>query len=250
MTLDGLEQAVRDAVPRRSRVNFVRYADDFIVTGKSTRLLETKVAPAIEAFLAQRGLELSEEKTTTSHIKDGFTFLGQNFRKQGKVLHITPAKEGVLALLRKTGALIRKYVSAPMEALIRKLNQSLRGWGNYHRHVVSMEAFGRIDTYVYEQLWRMLHRRHPKKSKQWLTKKYWSASGRKHVFAVRSKTKEKTSILQVIRLRSIGIKRHIKIKADANPYDPAFGRYFWRRRHKMDSKLHYARSAREARAMA
>lgn len=29
MTLDGLEQAVRSAVPRRSRVNFVRYADDF-----------------------------------------------------------------------------------------------------------------------------------------------------------------------------------------------------------------------------
>jgi len=248
MTLDGLEQAVRAAVPLRSRVNFVRYADDFIVTGKSKRLLETRVAPAIEAFLAKRGLELSEEKTTTSHIKDGFTFLGQNVRKHGKVLHITPAKEGVLALLRKTGALIRKYVSAPIEALFRKLNQTLRGWGNYHRHVVSVEAFRRIDTYVYEQLWRMLHRRHPKKSKNWLTNKYWTASGRKHVFAVRSKTKEKTSILQVIRLTSIGIKRHIKIKADANPYDPEFGSYFWRRRHKKESKLFSALSAREFRA--
>ena len=35
MTLDGLEEAVRRAVPRRSRVNFIRYADDFIITGKS-----------------------------------------------------------------------------------------------------------------------------------------------------------------------------------------------------------------------
>jgi len=30
MTLDGMEQAVFRAVPRRSRVNFIRYADDFI----------------------------------------------------------------------------------------------------------------------------------------------------------------------------------------------------------------------------
>ena len=28
MTLDGLEEVVRNAVPRRSRVNFIRYADD------------------------------------------------------------------------------------------------------------------------------------------------------------------------------------------------------------------------------
>lgn len=35
MTLDGLEQAIHAAVPRRVRVNFIRYADDFIITGKS-----------------------------------------------------------------------------------------------------------------------------------------------------------------------------------------------------------------------
>jgi len=39
LTLDGLEQVVKSAVPRRSRVNFVRYADDFVITGKSKRLL-------------------------------------------------------------------------------------------------------------------------------------------------------------------------------------------------------------------
>ena len=92
LTLDGLEKAVHDAVPRRCRVNFVRYADDFIVTGKSKRLLEEQVKPAVEAFLTERGLSLSEEKTMITHITDGFTFLGQTFRKTGNVLHITPAK--------------------------------------------------------------------------------------------------------------------------------------------------------------
>jgi RNA-directed DNA polymerase len=251
MTLDGLEEAVRSAVPRRSRVNFVRYADDFIITGKSRCLLEERVKPAVEVFLAERGLILSKEKTVITYIKKGCTFLGQTFRKHGRVLHITPSKEGVLALIRKVGALIRKYVSAPMPVLIKKLNETLRGWANYHRHVVASEAFGRIDTYVFEQLWRMIRRRHQNKSKKWLCRKYWTAAGRKHMFAVRAKTqKGKQVVYRVQRVSAIGIRRYIKIKADANPYMPEYARYFWRRRHDKGSKLLGAMSARELRAMA
>jgi len=249
MTLDGLERTVRKAVPRRSRVNFVRYADDFIITGKSKRLLEENVKPAVEAFLESRGLTLSQEKTRITHITDGFEFLGQTFRKNGNVLHITPSKEGVLALLQKVGGLIRKYVSAPMPALIKKLNQTLRGWANYHRHVVASEAFRKVDTYVFEQLWRMLRRRHCKKSKKWLLRKYWTASGLKHVFAVIEKTSKGLRLYQVVRVFAIGIKRYIKIKAEANPYLPEYAGYFYRRRHKLENKLLPALSARNFRAM-
>ena len=77
MTLDGLEKVVYSAVPRRNRVNFIRYADDFIITGKSKFLLEKKVRPAVEKFLEKRGLTLSKEKTMITYIRDGFTFLGQ-----------------------------------------------------------------------------------------------------------------------------------------------------------------------------
>jgi RNA-directed DNA polymerase len=249
MTLDGLEEVVHRAVPRRKRVNFVRYADDFIVTGKSKRLLEESIKPAVEKFLADRGLTLSEEKTKLTHIKDGFTFLGQTFRKYGRKLLIKPAKEGVLALIEKVGTIITKHVSAPMPALIKKLNQTLRGWANYHRHVVAGEAFSRIDTYVFEQLWRMLRRRHQNKSKTWLFKKYWTVSGKKHIFAVKAKTTKKVEkIYQVVRICAIGIKRHIKVPAAANPYMPEFAKYFWKRRNKKDSRLLPAMSAREFRA--
>jgi len=249
MTLDGLEEVVRSAVPRRSRVNFVRYADDFIVTGKSKRLLKEKVKPAVEKFLDDRGLALSEEKTIITYITDGFTFLGQTFRKHGRKLHITPSKEGVLALVRKVGTIIRKHVSAPIPIMIKKLNQVLRGWANYHRHVVSSETFSRIDTYVFEQLWRMLRNRHPRKSRKWLFKKYWMASGKKHIFAVMAKTKKNSQrVYQVIRTCSIGIRRHVKIIAAANPYSPEDARYFWQRRNHKSSKFLPALSAREFRA--
>ena len=101
MTLDGLEEVVRSAVPRRFRVNFIRYADDFIVTGKSKRVLKEKVKPAVEKFLDDRGLALSEEKTQFTYITDGFTFLGQTFRKHGRKLHITPSKGGVVDFRNK-----------------------------------------------------------------------------------------------------------------------------------------------------
>jgi RNA-directed DNA polymerase len=250
MVLDGLEEAVRCAVPRRCRINFDRYADDFIITGKSKSILEDAIQPVVKGFLAERGLELSPEKTLITHIKDGFTFLGQTFRKHGRVLHITPSLEGIHALIQKVGTMIHEHVSAPMPALIKKLNSTLRGWANYHRHVVASEAFESIDTYVFEQLWRMVRRRHSEKSAGWLTKHYWTAAG-KGVFAVKAKTaKAKEKIYQVLRVRAMGIRRYVKIKADANPYLPEYATYFWRRRNKKDSKLLPAMSAREYRAMA
>ncbi len=135
--------------------------------------------------------------------------------------------------------------------MIKKLNEALRGWANYHRHVVASEAFGRVDSYIFDQIWCMVKRRHRNKSRGWLKKKYWSASGRKHVFAVKAKTKKGVEkVYQVLRVSTIGIRRYIKIKADANPYLQEFARYFWRRRHDKESKLLGAMSAREYRALA
>jgi len=142
--------------------------------------------------------------------------------------------------------------NSAMEILIKKLNAVLRGWANYHRHVVSSRVFQRVDTYVYEQLWRMLRRRHPKRTKKWLVPRYWTAAGRKWIFAVKSKYKGKTRVYQVLRVCSIGIKRHIKVRAraDANPYMPEHARYFWQRRHNKDARLLGALSARQLRAQA
>jgi RNA-directed DNA polymerase len=250
MTLDGLEEAIRSAVPRRQRVNFIRYADDFIVTAKSRRLLEEHIIPAVKRFLCERGLTLSEEKSKIVYIRDGFTFLGQTFRKHGNRLHITPSKEGVLALLQKVGKTIREWISVPVKALIGKLNQMLRGWANYHRHVVASETFCRVDTYVYEQLWRMIRRKHPDKSKGWLIRRYWLAAGKKWIFSVKDKSNGKTKVYRLLRVCSIGIKRHIKVKADANPYMAEYAKYFADRRHKKGARLMRELSARAMRRTA
>src|SRR5439155_9057340 len=72
LTLDGLEPVIRAAIkPRHDQVNFVRYADDFIVTARSKETLEQQVKPVIVEFLRERGLKLSEEKTLLTHIAEG-----------------------------------------------------------------------------------------------------------------------------------------------------------------------------------
>ena len=78
---------------RKHQVNFVRYADDFIITGKSKELLENEVKPLVENFLKERGLTLSVEKTKATHIEEGFDFLGWNFRKYDGKLLIKPSKK-------------------------------------------------------------------------------------------------------------------------------------------------------------
>jgi RNA-directed DNA polymerase len=90
MALDGLERILRKKYPHSGKralkgmnkqVNLVRYADDFIITGISKEVLELEVKPLVLDFLRQRGLELSEEKTSITHIEEGFDFLGQNVRQ-------------------------------------------------------------------------------------------------------------------------------------------------------------------------
>ena len=64
LTLNELEKAIRESVGPKRKVNCVRYADDFIVTGDSREVLSKKVLPAIRRFLSVRGLTLSGEKTS------------------------------------------------------------------------------------------------------------------------------------------------------------------------------------------
>ena len=78
MTLDGLERILDERFPKyyengiqkSHKLNFVRYADDFIVTGDSPEFLRNQVLPVIKEFLNIRGLQLSEEKTLITHIDE------------------------------------------------------------------------------------------------------------------------------------------------------------------------------------
>jgi RNA-directed DNA polymerase len=231
LTLDGMESAIRAAIdPKHDKVNFIRYADDFAVTGDSKEILEKKVRPAVVQFLDKRALALSEEKTVITHITEGFNFLGQNVRKYGQKLLIKPTRQSVRGVLEKARAHIKKGHGNKAEVLIRKLNPLLRGWANYHRHVVSKRRFASIDYHLHGMLRRWARREHPNKSVGWIRQRYFSADG-KGAFSIRTQDRKgQPQVLKVYRLAETVIERHIKVRGAANPYDPADTEYFETRR--------------------
>lgn len=159
ITLSGLEAAVKAAVRSKDKVNVCVYADDFIITGATPEILEKKVKPVVIAFLKERGLTLSEEKTKITHINDGFDFLGMNIRKyKGKCI-IKPAKSNVKRFLADIRKEIKQLRTAKTEDLIHRLNQKIRGWSNYYRHVCSKETFGFVDYHIFQAIWRWAIRR-------------------------------------------------------------------------------------------
>jgi len=222
MTLDGIEKMLADKYhisksgkmnsnhAAKYKVNFCRYADDFIVTAKTEEIAK-EVKELIKYFLKDRGLELSDEKTLITHIDNGFDFLGWNFRKYNGKLLVKPSKKSIDKFTENISDIIKRGKSWNQEVLIDNLNPTIIGWTNYHRFVVSSEIFSKLDSRIWNMLWHWAKRRHPDKSKHWIVNKYWHSSGKRNwVFSEGNKRLKLLSDTKIV--------RHMKLKLDMNPH--------------------------------
>lgn len=233
ITLSGLEQYLKRAVPRKGgNINVISYADDFVVTSTSRELLEKTIKPLIVGFLKERGLELSPEKTVITPISEGFDFLGFNIRKYKEKLLIKPSKPNVLAFIRNIRAMIKSRPTMATGELICLLNPKIRGWGNYYKHSVAKQTFGYVDSQIFKALRRWSTRRHPNKGARWIVKKYFlPENSRQWRFRGVCQGSGSTTTLEYLcHLAEIPIRRHIKIRSEATPYDPVFAKYWQSRK--------------------
>ncbi len=223
LALDGMERLLGERFTYTSRgtvyvakemkhlVNLVRYADDFVVTAKTPEVA-AEARELIGAFLAERGLELSAEKTLVTHIDEGFDFLGWNFRKYDGKLLTKPSRKSVQSFVREMHrCILRESGDMSQEQLIYALTPKIRGFANYHRHVCAAETFSKIDHIMYAQLERWACRRHPRKHKGWVYLKYWvRKGGNKYVFGTEGHFLPHMAWQHIV--------RHPQIRASANPY--------------------------------
>ncbi len=236
MTLDGLEKLIQDKYHRNSRgkienhyraktkVNLVRYADDFIITANTKEIAE-EIKELVSQFLNARDLTLSKEKTNITHIDEGFDFLGWTFRKFKGKLIVKPSKDSIKTFIRKCSTIILKEGKASSQSdLIRRLNQVIRGWTNYHKHAVASQAFSYVNNTLYLLLQKWAKHRHPNKSKWWRLNKYWhEKDGKRWLFM--------SDEHYLINLRRINIVRHPKLQLSRNPFLDK--EYFKKRRLKL-----------------
>lgn len=226
MALDGLERLLtrhfgdrHSALRRRYKVHFIRYADDFIITGISKEVLEEEVKPLVMEFLKERGLELSENKSYIMHINDGFDFLGFTIRKyNGKLLN-KPSKTSIRNIKRKIADIITANPSVSATRLIVLLNPVIRGWANHFKHVVSKKVFEGLQDYLWKRLWHWSCRRHPKKSGKWVKKRYFTRVAGNHWVFTDGKGKT------IFNPAKVPIQRHAKIRERCHPYDKEWEEY-------------------------
>jgi RNA-directed DNA polymerase len=244
MTLDGLQNLLSNCFPKRGsemgkQVNLIRYADDIIITAKTKEILEIEVLPVVTEFLTKRGLELSKDKTKITHIDDGFDFLGQNIRKYKGKLLIKPSKENVKKFLKSIREFIKATKTDPQEEMIKALNPKIRGWCEYHKHVVSKKTFSKIRHEIWKMLWQWAKRRHPSKNKLWIKNKYFVHDGKQDwCFAATTKDARsgKEKRIYLFHPGRMPILRHTLLKQDCNPYDPEWYSYIQKRQNSKTSK--------------
>ncbi|MCY4420678.1 MAG: group II intron reverse transcriptase/maturase [Gammaproteobacteria bacterium] len=245
LALDGLGLllaerfgAVASAKASRHKVNLVRYADDFIITGISKELLEKEVVPLVAEFLAERGLKLSSAKTSIVHVDDGFDFLGCTVRRYAGMLLIKPSKRNVKAFLEKVRETVKSNATSKQANVIRKLNPLLRGWTNYHRMNAAKKTFCYVDYQVFNALWRWARKRHPNKGRRWVRHRYWSTIGpncwRFVDWEVNRGEKKRWVLMLAL---GVPIRRYVKVRAEYNPFDPEQESYGESRRLKAMSQV-------------
>jgi RNA-directed DNA polymerase len=213
------------AIDNISFLNYVRYADDFVILVKPEDKRFMRPLPRlINQKLGEVGLSLSPTKTRITDTLEGFDFLGFNVRQyevgmyrsasktNGKRLGIKtlikPSKKSILKHYRKCAEIIRTHETAPKEALISKLNPVIRGWCNYYSHVVSKETFSKLDCMIFRRLMKMLHRKHSGQgSREIVSKNFETIGNRNWAFG------------NLLKHSKIPIVRHIKVKGDKSPFD-------------------------------
>jgi len=203
----------------------------FVITGTSKEVLINEIKPQLIPFLQERGLTLSEEKTHVTHINDGFDFLGFNIRKYKCKLLIKPSKSNVLLFLSNMHELIRKHLTIPVNDLIKMMNPKLKGWANYYRHCVAKQVFGYVGQQIFLMVWKWAVRRHPNKGRKWIARKYFINCKGQWQFHGWQKIANMDCLFNLVQIAYTSIKRHVKIRSAATPYDLQYETYLNKRKH-------------------
>lgn len=246
----GMESVLKLKYDKLGRIEqacpyaIVRYADDFVVFGKTRESCE-KAKTLLEPWLSQRGLELSEDKTHIRHLREGFDFLGFNIRhyatrgkKRGYVLLTKPSKASIKKHKQEMRKNWKESIGKSTEHAIRHLNSKIIGWCNYFRIGASKHVFKTIDAWMWIRISRYLHRKHPEKSWLWRRKHYFGmVQDRKDRWVFMDKTARKF----LWKHAWTEIRRHTLIKGKASPDNPELKEYWKKRKTKKSHFLYGVR---------
>lgn len=137
------------------KINFVRYADDFVILCK-TKTEAEKALDLVQTFLIEMELEVSQEKTKICHFSEGFDFLGftiKNRSVQMRAKSMEKFKNSIRDITMRSHNLSKE--------VIEKLNRVIRGTVNYFGTKFSTmnTKFFKLDRWIRKRIRCMKHKR-------------------------------------------------------------------------------------------
>ena len=207
----------------------VRYADDLVALCHSKHEAE-QVKARLAGWLAPRGLVFNEAKTSIVSLDEGFDFLGFTVRRQSGKLLIKPSKAALRRIRERLRTEMRALRGANADAVLIRLNPIIRGWSAYYRTVVSSEAFGALDEYMWKLTFKWAKHSHPNKPRHWFINRYFGMFNKSRqdrwVFG------DRDSGAYLLKFAWTRIVRHQLVKGRSSPDDPALAQYWADRRRK------------------
>jgi len=129
-------------------VRLVRYADDLVILCKTKEVAE-RTMKQVEAILAGLKLRLNKTKTKLVNVnRESFEFLGFKLKMgQGKLL-ITPRRVAIEKFKEAVRTLTRQRQPLTAKDMIGRLNNTIRGWGNYYKIGNVKKKFRTLDKWI------------------------------------------------------------------------------------------------------
>jgi len=182
----------------RRKITTIRYADDYVVISSSKQVLE-RIYAIMDEYFKKIGLDFNKSKTRIIKRSEGFNFLGFNFVKYPhSYLKITPSKSSLKKVKKNIKESLVRNGQTKTDAVIYRLNQITRGFGNYYRFCNSTYSFSTLDNIILRWEWNWCKRRHPNKNRWWIADKYFTLES-KYRWRLKGEIWKKVQFLDIIR---------------------------------------------------
>ena len=144
-----------DVEVRAAGFRLIRYADDFVIL--ADRRCKAQAADRlVRHILADIGLQVAEAKSGVVAVRDGFEFLGFQFK--GRFLR--PRSRALTRFKDEVRARTRRLAPVSLPVMIQDLNPVIRGWGSYFVIGDVTSLFEDLDKWIRMRLRSKVIRRH------------------------------------------------------------------------------------------
>jgi group II intron reverse transcriptase/maturase len=151
----------------------VRYADDAVILCKTREQAEEAYIKAKAILEGELQLRMHSEKTKVVHFDEGFRFLGFDFKKDYLLL----PKVKAMKYKDKIRKITRRQQGNNLSEMIKKINEIVRGFGNYFGVGNVTGSFGDLDGWTRMRVRALMRKKKSKVSNMLIPNKVLETAG-------------------------------------------------------------------------